>query len=49
MYIAQMLKESKNLISVHLSGNHIDYYSRVFIRAHLNAKVQFPMRNGNKF
>ena len=45
MYIAQCLKDSTQIISCHLSGNHVDYYSRIYLRAHLNAIVQYPFRN----
>jgi len=45
MFITQCVKESKSIIAIHLSGNHIDYYSRIFLRAHLNAEVQYPYRN----
>lgn len=39
MYIAQCLKDSNQILSCHLSGNHVDYYSRIYLRAHLNAIV----------
>ena len=45
MYIAQCLKDSSNIVCCHLTGNQIDYYSRLFLRAHLNAIVQFPISN----
>jgi len=45
MYIGQCLKDSSNLVSCHLTGNQIDYYSRLYLRAQLNAIVQFPMSN----
>ena len=39
MYIGQCLKDSSNIVSCHLTGNSIDYYSRLFLRAQLNATV----------
>ncbi|CDW72567.1 UNKNOWN [Stylonychia lemnae] len=45
MFIAQCLKDSNQIVSCHLTGNHVDYYSRIFLRAHLNAIVQFPNKN----
>jgi predicted chitinase len=43
MYIAQCLNDSSNLVCCHLTGNQVDYYGRLFLRAHLNAIVQFPI------
>jgi hypothetical protein len=45
MYIGQCLADSSNLVSCHLTGNQIDYYSRLYLRAHLNAIVQYPLLN----
>jgi hypothetical protein len=45
MYIAQCLNDSSNIVCCHLTGNNIDYYGRLFLRAHINAIVQFPMIN----
>eukprot|EP00347_Sterkiella_histriomuscorum_P011119 403373687 len=47
MYIAQCLKDSVQIVSCHLTGNHVDYYSRIFLRAHLNAIVQYPNKNNS--
>ena len=45
MYIAQCLNDSSNIVSCHLTGNQIDYYSRLYLRSHLNAIVQYPHYN----
>lgn len=47
MYMGQCLADSSNLVSCHLTGNGIDYYSRLFLRSHLNAIVQYP-ENGTQ-
>lgn len=47
MYIGQCLKDSSNIVSCHLTGNQIDYYSRLYLRAQLNAIVQFPLSNSH--
>lgn len=45
MYVAQCLADSSNLVSCHLTGNQVDYYSRLYLRAHLKAIVQYPLTN----
>ena len=45
MYIAKCLKDSSNIVCCHLTGNSIDYYSRLYLRSHLNAIVQYPLHN----
>lgn len=39
------LKYSKQLLSVHLSGNCIDYYEKIYIRQMLKATVQQTFTN----
>lgn len=47
MYIAQCLNDSSNLVCCHLTGNQVDYYSRLYLRSHLNALVQYPEQGTN--
>ena len=39
------LQKSKSCIGMHVSGNNLDYYERVFLRTLINAKVGYHFRN----
>ena len=45
MFIGLSLSTSKTMVSLHLSGNTLPYYERVFLRAVIAARVGFKFRN----
>lgn len=45
LFIGMAISTAKALIGIHLSGNNIDYYERIFLRTLVNAKVAFQFRN----
>ena len=45
MFIVLAMSTSKNLIAVHMSGNDMSYYERIFLRALISARVDFGQKN----
>jgi hypothetical protein len=45
LFIGMAVSTAKSCISIHLSGNNLDYYERIFLRTLVNAKVSYHFRN----
>ena len=45
LFICLAITHSRSLLSVHLSGNEINYYERLHLRTLLKARVQYPFKN----
>ena len=45
LFIGMAVSTAKSCISLHLSGNNLDYYERIFLRTLVNAKVSYHFRN----
>jgi len=45
MHIGCAVKESKQVMSIHLTGNSCHAYGRAYIRTQLKGIPQFPMKN----
>jgi len=45
LFIGMAVSTAKSCISIHLSGNNLDYYERIFLRTLVDAKVAFHFRN----
>jgi hypothetical protein len=45
LFIGMAVSTAKSCISLHLSGNNLDYYERIFLRTLVNAKVAYHFRN----
>ena len=45
LFMGMALQKSKSCIGMHVSGNNLDYYERVFLRTLINAKVGTHFRN----
>lgn len=45
LFIGMALSTAKSCIALHLTGNNLDYYERIFMRTLVNAKVSYHFRN----
>ena len=45
MFVGLSVPTSKTLLSIHLTSEKLPYYERVFLRAVLNARVDFRRKN----
>ena len=45
MFIGLSLSTSKTMVSLHLSGQTMPYYERIFLRAVIAARVGYKFRN----
>ena len=48
MFIVLAMSTSKTFLSLHLTGNELPYYDRVFLRAVVAARVQTQTKVNNK-
>ena len=48
MFMAMAMSTSKTFLSLHLTGNELSYYDRVFLRSVICARVQTPTKINNK-
>jgi hypothetical protein len=45
LFIGMAISNSKACIGIHMTGNNLDYYERIFLRTLVNAKVAYHFRN----
>lgn len=45
IFIGLALSMSKTMLGIHLSGNNLPYYSRLFLRSLIAARVDYRFKN----
>jgi hypothetical protein len=45
LFIGLALKHSQTMLSLHLTGNKLPYYERIFLRTVLSARVAYKSKN----